>query len=156
MAGSTHKKGQGETRGQQRGYRTGQASGKYIVGGHRRNILETHWLRPGSGPTFQQESHHGMTREELQAHLDRNEAEVKRMTEGVTSKLDNISDKLDSSLSEMTAQNNAFKSEVQGDLKAVNKSIEGVEGQISNLRWFIGIILTLAIIVVGLLNYLGT
>ena len=95
---------------------------------------------------------YNMTREELQAHLGRNEAEVKRMTEGVHSSLDKIGDKIDLRLSEIKAKNDSLKSDVEGDLKAVNKSIDDVEKQIGNLRWFIGIILTVGIITVGLLN----
>lgn len=81
-----------------------------------------------------------MTRDELKAHLDATEERVRRMTEGV-------SKKLDKHLDVMQESNERFKAEVREDLAVMKESNE----------WTYRLsaaILTVLIIVVGLIGIL--
>lgn len=81
-----------------------------------------------------------MTREELKAHLDANEERVRRMTEGV-------SQKLDKHLEVLQESNERFKAEVREDLATIKESN----------KWSYRLsaaTLTVLIIVVGLMGLL--
>jgi len=81
-----------------------------------------------------------MTRDELKAHLDATEERVRRMTEGV-------SEKLDKHLEVMQESNERFKAEVREDLAVMKESN----------KWtyrLTAATLTVLIIVVGLIGVL--
>lgn len=75
-----------------------------------------------------------MTREELQAHLDKNKAEMQALASGVREDMAKWSQANSEQLSRLTVSIDSLSSKIDGKIEATNGKLEGLQGQINGLN----------------------
>lgn len=76
----------------------------------------------------------GINREELQAHLDKNKAEVEALASGLRKDMAEWSQKNTEQLSQLTISINSLSSKIDGKIEATNGKLDGMQGHISGIN----------------------
>lgn len=75
-----------------------------------------------------------MSREELQAHLDKNKAEVSALASDLRSEMEKWSKDNSEKISQLTISINALMANIEGKAEATNGRLEGVQGQMNGMN----------------------
>ncbi|NQS80585.1 hypothetical protein [Pantoea agglomerans] len=75
-----------------------------------------------------------MTREELQAQLDKNKAEMQALASGVREDMAKWSKSNSEELSKLTVLIEGYSSKIDGKVEATNGKLEGIQGQFSGMN----------------------
>ncbi|ENB7486574.1 MULTISPECIES: hypothetical protein [Enterobacteriaceae] len=75
-----------------------------------------------------------ISREELQAHLDKNKAELKEIASDLRCEMEKWSKDNSQKISELTVSINALSSMIEGKSEATNGRLEGMQGQINGMN----------------------
>ncbi|MBF9834248.1 hypothetical protein [Enterobacter hormaechei] len=76
----------------------------------------------------------GMSREELQAHLDKNKAEVSAIASDLRSEMEKWSKDNSEKISQLTISINALNANIEGKAEATNGRLEGVQSQMNGMN----------------------
>lgn len=76
----------------------------------------------------------GMSREELQAHLDKNKAEVSAIASELRGEMEKWSKDNSEKISQLTISINALTANIEGKTEATNGRLEGVQGQMNGMN----------------------
>ncbi|WP_307744431.1 hypothetical protein [uncultured Pantoea sp.] len=87
-----------------------------------------------SDETERQNAMSHMTREELQAHLDKNKAEMQMLASGVREDMAKWSKSNSEELSKLTILIEGYSSKIDGKVEATNGKLEGIQGQFSGMN----------------------